>query len=239
MGKHKMNNYERHAYLYSAWVAMIVPMITAAIYLTIYFSTNLDMIANVITISLGTGISTLVVFAALGFFMRETFRQTSKLLFQFSMFKEDETKMPTTEMLIYKNHIIAKDEISEISAKLQRDFQTKLPTEEEQIDDEKESRLRIVHAVGLMRNVTRGNKILEQANYRYGFRRNMLGGLVWAMLFQTIILIAILFKDLSIGLCLIGYLLIAAQSLIAWSSLKPAARNYAKVLFDVYRTTKI
>ncbi|WP_028910697.1 hypothetical protein [Prevotella sp. AGR2160] len=232
--KYKMNKYERHAYLYSSWVALLVPLISVVYYLSSYFYIDYKGPLAFIKVFFATAFPTTIGFAAVGFFFRDIFRQTSKQLFQFKLFKEDETKMPTTEMLLYKNKMLSRQRIKQLSEKLKIEYNVSLPTEEEQENDEEESRRRIVDAVGLMRAATRGDNILVQANYRYGFRRNMLGGLVWAMLVQIVLLLFILYKSVNVSPCLVGILLTIGLFLIGWSSLKPAARNYARTLFNSF-----
>jgi len=181
-----------------------------------------------------------ILYTAIGFWARDLFRSTSKLLFQFRLFKEDETKMPTTEMLLYKNKLMAKDTIDRLHRKVKEDFNLDMKSAEEELKDEREARLSIVEAVGAMRNVTRGNEILEQANYRYGFSRNLLGGLVWALVILLILLVAYLILcPLLWWVTLLGMLFVILQGIASYIGLKAKARNYAKTLADVYLTTKV
>lgn len=95
----KMNEYERHAYLYSAWTALLVPCFLTAFIVNSQFS----QLINTIMLIGSTFVSIAIIYVAIGFYIRELFRSTSKILFQFPLFKEDETKMPTTEFLLWRN----------------------------------------------------------------------------------------------------------------------------------------
>ena len=57
---------------------------------------------HIILKALGVVASSAVVYVALGFYIRELFRCTYKRVFQIPMFREDETKIATTEFLMSK-----------------------------------------------------------------------------------------------------------------------------------------
>ena len=170
----KMNVYERHAYLYSAWTALLVPCVLSMFVVWNIIPVLLDVVQPLIKI-IGVFVSSAVVYGAVGFFVRELFRNTSKLLFQFPLFKEDETKMPTTEFLMWKNGYISHSQKEQVNAKMLAQYNYVMFDEHQEEVDELEARRNIVGAVGIMREATRGDKILLQCNYRYGYQRNMLG----------------------------------------------------------------
>ena len=183
----KMNEYERHAYLYSAWTALLVPcLVTIWVTWSSILPSKIDTI-HMIQKTLGIVASSAVVYAALGFYIRELF--TSKMIFQFPMFKEDETRMPTTELLLWKNKLLSRSLIEQVHHKLQAQYDFLMLDEQQENADEQEARRNIVGAVGIMKEATRGNKILLQCNYRYGYQRNMLGGLVWSFIIVMLLLI--------------------------------------------------
>lgn len=107
--------------------------------------------------------------------------------------------------------------------------------EEHEATDEHEARLNIIGAVGIMRKATRGDKILLQCNYRYGFQRNMLGGVVWSFLAIFLFMIISSINSLPfVCPCLIGLMLILAQGIFAFVSMKYTARNYARTLINTF-----
>lgn len=230
----KMNEYERHAYLYSAWTALLIPCL-----LTVWVFWNalpvmLDMMHETLK-GLSIIVSSAVVYAAIGFYIRELFRSTSKLIFQFPMFKEDETKMPTTEFLLWNNKQISRSQIEKVHSILCSQYNYMMFDEQEEITDELEARRNIVGAVGIMREATRGNKMLLQCNYRYGYQRNMLGGLVWSFMMVLIFLLVNYVCALSyVTSCWIALSLILLQGVIAFFFMKYAARNYARTLIITF-----
>lgn len=231
----KMNEYERHAYLYSAWTALLVPcLVTIWVTWSSILPSKIDTIP-MIQKTLGIVASSAVVYAALGFYIRELFRSTSKMIFQFPMFKEDETRMPTTELLLWKNKLLSRSLIEQVHHKLQAQYDFLMLDAQQENADEQEARRNIVGAVGIMKEATRGNKILLQCNYRYGYQRNMLGGLVWSFIIVMLLLIVsyILGQKYITG-CWLALMLILIQGVFAFFFMKYASRNYARTLIITF-----
>lgn len=231
-----MDKYTKVARIYPGLVGMIIPW---GIVVWSFWD-NLPAIQTTITqifSYLGLFLSSALVFAALGYAMREAIRSTSKWIFQFPLFNEDETKMPTTEMLLWKNHMISKQMHKNIIDKVHRCFNIELPTEELESEDEQEARLTIVNAVQQMRDRTRNNPILLQYNYEFGFCRNYLGACVYSILFIIISLI-INYHMVYMpqwGIWMLGSIQVLAL-ILAGISLKYRAKAYARSLFSVFLT---
>lgn len=233
-----MNKYERHAYLYSAWTALIVPTIltTCAIWAQMkHGSDTWIAFSKFISILLPMA----VIYAAIGFYIRELFRYVSKRVFQFKLFQKDETRMPTTQLLLWRDVQLPKEMKRLVRERVFQDNGYKMFTEREEEDKEYEARLNIVGAVGLIRQSLRQNPILEQSNYRYGFQRNLLGGLVCV----AILIIAVQVLALIVGIgvsveLIVGLLFVLLQGVLAFFQLKEAAIEYAKTLFEVYVSKK-
>ena len=216
---------------------MLIPcfLASAMIYYS-EFTSEIQEIWKAVTTSIP-----LVVFLALGYFLRERIRATSKLLFQFPLFKEDETKMPTTDFLMWSSDY--SDEMKRaIRSKVKKDFNYTMPSREDERKDEKTARMNVAAIVGSMRNKAResGDTVYTQANYRYGYNRNLLGGLVWAFLI-TVILMVLNFISKSIDY---RWFVVALALIIIWGLIeyfvfyKYSARNYARQLFDTYLAMK-
>lgn len=230
----KMNEYERHAYLYSAWTALLIPCMVTIWVTWSVLPSKLDTL-HIILKALGVVASSAVVYAALGFYIRELFRCTSKLIFQFPMFREDETKMPTTEFLMWKNKKLSRAQIGQVHHIMQSQYNYMMLTAQQENYDEQEARRNIVGSVGIMKEATRGNKILLQCNYRYGYQRNLLGGLVWSFVLVLLFLISSYISDLHyVAVCWIALLLILVQGIIAFFFMKHASINYARTLITVF-----
>ena len=225
-----MDTYSRHAYLYSAWTAMLIPCILASAMIYYYDPVGeIQIMWKAVTSSIPV-----VVFLALGFFLRERIRATSKILFQFPLFKEDGTHMPTTDFLMWSSDY--SDEMKKaIRKKVKQDFNYTMPSKEDEQKDENAARLNIAFIVGSMRKKARGAEDVDdtQANYRYGYNRNLLGGLVWSFLITTLLMVL---NFLVKSICY-KWFVIALISTLLWLLIeyfvfyKYSARNYARQLF--------
>lgn len=233
----KMDTYSRHAYLYSAWTAMLIPCILASAMIYYYEPiTKIQDLWKAITTCIPV-----VVFLALGFFLRERIRVLSKLLFQFPLFKEDETKMPTTDFLMWSSSY--SDEMKKaIRKKVKQDFNYTMPTKNEEQKDEKAARRNVAAIVGSMRNMAResGDVVYTQANYRYGYNRNLLGGLVLSFFITSLLMVLNLFiSSISYKWFIVALVFIVLWLLIEFFVFyKYSARNYARQLFDTYLAMK-
>ena len=229
-----MNAYEKHANLYSSWVAMLVPtgLIVYSLFSLLQFRCG-DFLYLKGVIS---AILPVVFFSACGYYLREIFRNTSKILFQFWLFKEDETEMPTTKLLLYKSRLLSRADLLLVRRKVKEDFSYRMPSENDEGRDFASAKIGVVGAVSKIREVTRSNKILLQANYRYGFYRNMLGGIVWSML-PILVIICLGYVLPNKKIVVAGYVSFAMLSLqfaFSFVFMKYAARNYAKYLIAAY-----
>lgn len=230
----KLNEYERYAYVYSAWTALLIPCILTVWVIWTILPVMLDTLHTLLR-GLSIIVSSAVIYGALGFYVRELFRSTSKLIFQFPMFKEDETKMPTTEFLMWKNKQISRSQIEQVHSKLYSQYNYVMFDEQKEVADESEARRNIVGAVGIMREATRGNKMLLQCNYRYGYQRNMLGGLTWSfLLVLTFLIVNLTCAFPYAASCWMALSLILLQGVIAFFFMKYAARNYARTLIMTF-----
>ena len=233
-----MNKYERHAYLYSAWSALIVPTFLTAYAIWVQITHGNDA-----WLSFFKFVSILLpmaaIYAAIGFYIRELFRYVSKRIFQFKLFQKDDTQMPTTQFLLWHDTKLPKEMKTLVRERVLQDYGFKMLTEEEERENEHEARLNIVSAVGLIRQSLRQNSILEQSNYRYGFQRNLLGGLVCVAILTLLIQIFALIVDGGISAeLMIGLLIVLLQGALAFLQLQEAAEGYAKTLFEVYVSSK-
>lgn len=232
-----MDTYSRHAYLYSAWTAMLIPCVLASAMIYYYEPTSgLQDFWKAATTSIPV-----VVFLALGYFLRERIRATSKLLFQFPLFKEDETHMPTTDILMWSSDY--SDEMKKaIRDKVKKDFNYTMPSKEDERKDENAARKNIAAIVGSMRNKAResGDAVYTQANYRYGYNRNLLGGLVWSFIITAVLMILnFLIKSICYKWFIGALALIVIWGLVEFFVFyKYSARNYARQLFDTYLAIK-
>lgn len=72
----KMNEYERHAYLYSAWAALTIPLLMTVYIVVTQMPSVLTILYAVLRV-IGVFVSIVVLYAALGFYIRELFSNTA------------------------------------------------------------------------------------------------------------------------------------------------------------------
>lgn len=225
--------YEKYARLYPVIVAMLIPLILFVIIGSALSNTYLKLhhIWNVMISIIPASLIT----AALGYGVKQVARSTSKKLFQYPLFKEDETKMPSTEYLLWSTKLASKQKKQLIRDKIKQVIGLELMNEQQEHQDENEARLLIVDAVTQIREKTRENRILFNYLCSFGFLRNLLGANVWALFITFIIMIINIWSQtvdvrISIGAVLIVILLFP----ISYMFLKQTGREYARQLFAVF-----
>lgn len=232
----EVNQYNLHAKTYPAITAMIIPFFISYSYV-MDMDIELWSTWNSIEKIIGVFIPSALVFSALGYSVRELFRSTSKKCFQNILYCEDETKMPTTEFLLWKTQYISHEEKVRVRNKILSDENYQMMTAEQEAADETEARLNIVGAVKIMRQRTWGHELLTQYNYQYGYWRNLLGGLVWNVIFIVLLLILNYYKThLDFLILIFALLSIILLGVISVLILKNNAKAYARHLFPIYLT---
>ena len=187
-----MDKYIRVARVYPAVLGMLPTCILLAKCMGEWFPHYQALVGNVKWVLCLIG-GTALVSMAVGYLVREVFKETSKWLFQYRVFKKDETEMPTTQMLLWQNEIISPEYHNEIATKVKETFGRKLPTRKEEVAAPGLSKMRIAEIVSQIRQNCRGDEILRQYNIEFGFCRNYLGASVWSLIFIICIGIADIF----------------------------------------------
>ena len=187
-----MDKYVRVARVYPAVIGMLPTCILLAMCMGEWFPQCEAVVGNVKWVLCLVG-GTALVSMAVGYLVREVFKETSKWLFQYPMFKKDETEMPTTKMLLWQNAAISPAYNKVIAAKVKATFGIKLPTAEEEKADLALAKKTIADAVYQIRQNCRGDESLRQYNIEFGFCRNYLGASGWSILFIISIGVANIF----------------------------------------------
>ena len=94
-----MDKYIREARVYPAILGMLPTCILLAMCMREWFLQCQVLLGNVkwvLCLIGGTALASM----AVGYLVRELFKETSKWLFQYPLFKKDETDMPTTKVSI-------------------------------------------------------------------------------------------------------------------------------------------
>ena len=232
----KMNNYEKRARVYPAIVAMVVPVI----FTTVFFSGIVKQWLPSWTIALRflvAFVPVATVYAALGYMSRELFRWTSKQIFQFPIFNEDETNMPTTRLLLWSDSSIPDESKKVLRQKIENKYGKQLYGKKQEEAKPKEAALAIAHVVRSIRQDTREDKILLQYNYEYGFSRNYLGASIWAIAFILIFWIINAHSNvLPNNVFVIALLCQVVLDLFVFVSMKHNAKAYARQLFASFQS---
>lgn len=232
-----MDLYEKQARVYPAIVGTIIPIIITSAFVFTFLSKELSFWIMILA-RIGTIIPIALIYAALAYWMRQQFIDISKHLFQYTLFKQDETEMPTTQLLLWSSpKRKSSQDIKAIAKKIKKDFNITLLTEEQERENPSEAKKTIVDAVGKIREVTRENKNLQQYNRIFGFCRNYLGACVCSVIIIILALIINLCFSLGFTSLLVTALII--QILLgglAFMTLRTKGYDYARALFNAYTT---
>lgn len=233
-----MDKYIRISRVYPALLGMLPTCILLAMCMGEWFPQYQAMLGNVNWVLCMIG-GTALVSLAVGYLVMEIFKETSKWLFQYPLFKKDETEMPTTKMLLWQNAKISPAYHKEIASKVKETFNIKLPSEVEEQKDLYMAKKTIVEVVSQIRKNCRGDEILRQYNMEFGFCRNYLGASVWSVILIIGMGIANIFYG-WLPWCALVVSLVLQVLLMVGSYLLLEARSwtYAKYLFATFTGKK-
>lgn len=229
-----MDKYIKVARVYPAVLGMFPPCILFAISMGKWFPQYLDLVGNIKWAFCMLG-GTALVSIAVGYLVRELFKETSKWLFQYRLFKKDETEMPTTKMLLWQDSAITPVYHKIIASKVKNTFGIKLPTQEEEKADLDMAKKTIAEVVSLIRQSCRDDEILRQYNIEFGFCRNYLGASVWSILLIISISIVNIFCSWLPWWVLVAALVFQVVLMVGcYLLLETRGWSYAKYLFATF-----
>ena len=148
-----------------------------------------------------------------------------------------ETKMPTTNFLLFENDFYSNEYKSKIQKRISDDFGIKLLSRNEESGNMPEARKRIVEAVSHIRERVKGGRLLLQHNMEYGFFRNLVGGSCLAFIcsiFCTFFFYFFYPSPVAFSLSLIGTVIYGSILLLHGKILDWFGGMYAKRLFQEY-----
>ena len=235
-----MDKYEKEARVYPAIAGMIIPIILTALYVISYIPDTLNVWENIIA-TIGLFIPVALIYGAIAYWIRQLFIDASKQLFQFPLFKQDETEMPTTKLLLWSSDKRKSEaEIKQIAAKVKRDFGIQLFSKDEELANPAEAKRAIADAVGKIREVTRENENLQQYNRKYGFCRNYLGACVYAIAAILFALIINLLLEMPYtNILLVALVVQVLLAGIDYWSYRYKAYDYARAMYNAYMTSEM
>jgi hypothetical protein len=232
----KNKTYERRARLYPVIITIVLPFGLLSYFLLYLLPFETNIVTRIFVSLIPTGLLT----TAFSYYFKNVIRSISKCIFQFRYFKQDESYMPTTELLLWGNDEFTDNYKKRIRDKIKNDFNIKLPARENELKNEKEARKLIAEIIPQLRNATRDNDILFDYNCYFGSIRNALGGCVVAM----VILAVLFFLNLKFAifptlLLVILFCLYLSNCIFAKPLLKFFGYEYARKLYDAYMKIKI
>lgn len=232
-----MDKYTRVARVYPAILGVLPTLILLALCMGEWFPQYQAVAGNVkwlLWMIGGTGLVSM----AVGYLASELFRETSKWLFQYPLFRKDEEEMPTTQMLLWRNAAISPAYHNEIAAKVKAAFGIKLPTQKDEQVDPRKAIKTIVDVVSQIRQNCRGDIILRQYNIEFGFCRNYLGASVWDILMIIGLSVAnFICGWLSWWAIVIALLIQLLLMVGCFMILETRGWSYAKYLFSTFTGT--
>ena len=226
-------NYELYARKYPAIVGMIMPILLTS-YMAFNFAPHIFGCISSLWRFIYTLLPIALIYGAIGYFASELFRGVSKILFQFPLFKEDETEMPTTRLLLWSSKKrLSFGMIKKVAEKVKADYDIKLLDEEEEKENLYEAKRTIVDAVGKIRERTRSNPNLLKYNISFGFWRNYLGATVCALIYFIILLCTDMLFEIGVRkYILIAFIIQIILGLIGFVFLKYKGYAYARALYN-------
>lgn len=164
----KFDKYSRVARIYPT-VISIIPLIFLSVFLT---NTEFAKLTNSLSLKI---LGNIGIASVLMYLIAIINRFFGKEIFENKIFK-NETFMPTTSFLLFKNKEFTKNYKLKIRGLIIADFRLNLPDENDELSDELEARKSILEAVGLIRKkVGEGTLVIKRLT-EYGFVRNLVGG---------------------------------------------------------------
>jgi low affinity Fe/Cu permease len=159
-------------------------------------------------------------------------REIGKTLIAKPLFKNG-LHAPTTEALLWKTFHMSSARKALLHTKIKKDLSIELLSAEDEAENETEARLRIRDAVAQVRYATENGQHTLQYNIRYGFWRNLAGGLPLAILFS---ILALIFVSGVLAKVIAGAYLLSALVLavLVVPLLRATGQTYAEYLFTEY-----
>lgn len=165
-------------------------------------------------------------------FLINIIRELGKSLVAKKLFKHGLTA-PTTEMLLWGNDQLSDQFKERLHAKISKEFDVDLFDRDAEKADDRQARILARDTVGLIRKAVGNGQHVLQYNIRYGFWRNLVGGLPLGILFA---IGAIIFVQGSLAQVITGcYLAVAAVlAFTGLSLLRSTGATYAEYLLTEY-----
>jgi len=227
----KFNIYAWKGRLFPTFISIIIPIM---IFNHFFACEELGkFIGNVFDAKI---ISNITISMVLLYYLSEVGRFFGKHIFENIYFK-DESKMPTTQLLMFKDKTYSEDYKNKIHSRIFNDFNIRLPTKTEEESDDNLVRRKIIETMSLIKNKLHNNSFLLQHNIEYGAMRNTIGGAILGVLFSiiNIVFFSIYLKvNLAVYISIFTLFIYLMLILFSKTILTFYGNNYAKILYREY-----
>ena len=227
----KFDQYEIKARIIPAIITTMLPL-----YLFNYFLVHQELQKLFIALSEWKVISGITTYLILLYLVVEINRTLSKFLLE-KFYFNGKKKLPTTVLLLFSNSEFSDSFKERIREKIVKDFNVRLLGKGEEKESKETARKLISEGVAHIREKMRGDSFIKQANIRYGFFRNLIGGCIIGLLLSvTNIGYIILSSEINWGL-MVHIVLSAIYLLLLIASkwlIEAHGKSYARTLLENY-----
>ena len=122
------------------------------------------------------------------YFVSEFLVRYPSMLFEDKIFNK-KNNFPTTNFLLFNNKEYTENRKIQIRERLKKDFSIELLNKADELKDEKEARMRIKEAVGLIISVVKGGHLVIKQNIAYGFVRNLWSASILGVVFSAALIV--------------------------------------------------
>ena len=145
-------------------------------------------------------------------------------------------RFPTTDMLLLNGGLISFERKAQLRNKITEQFRSTFSSKDEENDEPYNARLQAREAVGQVRNAVGKGAMTIHYNIRYGFFRNLIGGVIWSVIgsIGSSIIYGLNSNWKTMSLFIIFFLIHIAMFLFKKSILDKFAFVYADTLFNEY-----
>ena len=231
----KFDKYSLIGRIAPAFFSIIIPII---IFNSFYVSEEFSaFVGEMMAVKIATNLTVPVICL---FFLSQFGRVIGKNVFEKKYFK-DEKFMPTTNFLLFSDETYSEQHKLKIREKISQDFNSKLPTKEEEEQDIANSRTIIVELMALVRGKLKENTFLLQHNIEYGAIRNLIGGSVLGLLLSLgniIFFKYIAVNELAANISVVTLIVYGMIILLSKILIEFYGQSYAKILFREYLSLK-
>jgi hypothetical protein len=157
-----------------------------------------------------------------------------------SIFGKGGKCFPTTDMLLFGDQTLSKNNKVLLRERILYDFKLKLIDEKEETSGKDEARRLAREAIGFIRGFVGKGRMTHQYNIRYGFMRNLMGGSLWAVFggLGSSIIYWLSGNWQAFGLFTFMVILFLFLMVLKRQILKKLSYQYAETLLSEYLTMK-